>query len=970
MACVCADENVTCNDILEVDDAVGEEIICDSQTGTFNDLSELINGDSDVIELNSDYKYSSTDSVAKGGITINRPLTINGNGHTINASNSVRIFIVNSSNVILNNINFINGYSTGSGGAIGANEFENLTISNCNFSKNSAQFGGAVLSSASYTKITNCNFNDNHADASGGAAYIGGKESVIDNSRFTSNDAVSEDVGYGGAVYFTGSDGLVNNTIFDSNYALASAGALNVRGARLKINNATFTNNEATFGGSIFSSASYTNIDNSNFDENTASRFGGAIYFYASYPTVTNTKFSSNEVTGGTGGAIYSDDRYNVYKNNTFENNKANAAGGALALIGASYAKVEDCIFDSNSVIHHGGGIYSTAYGCDINNSTFVNGYAASGAGVYMVYSETNTNSYSDAKIRNSRFINNTARYGGAGVSATSHATISDSEFSGNSAGNYGGAVDLTHAKMVNSTLTNNSAIYGGAIYIHESDVINSTFNDNTAEQGNAIYILNSSNLQGNDVSDEDVFLYDDDYPGRVVSNTHQIQSLMTTDQGFFAYCSERYNLSPYAGVYDGSLEKLKNSINHQPVADYLKILIYYYVDNFEDLRKYDFANYVWAFTDYEYWNSTDPVVKEVVRLYDSGLRVSSENGCKVLPNGTLMYFNFSSLVTPSGEQNLFLFKFWNEDVINETLTKEALINKTVCLGDTVEYRIVINNKGSSPVYDNWVEDNDYSEGLVYKTWRAEVGNWTYNEISGRWHLDVLQPGQSASIILTFGVTLEGLLYNNATSGLGVTDVSNSSSGFKAYNRNMTVEKKTITPQVEIGNQAIFEIIVRNTGDIDLDNVFVCESEYDSGLVYVDFISKVGTWKHSLTENGKHKFTLADVLEIDDSASFRVIFKTTRTGNFSNTVTAGYNDTVVSNSTNTTEVSGNNSTDDNKTSDKSNKDNKTTEKTEENASDDKHSAVLKKEIDEKATGNPLLVLVLALILIPLRRFKK
>lgn len=113
-----------------------------------------------------------------------------------------------------------------------------------------------------------------------------------------------------------------------------------------------------------------------------------------------------------------------------------------------------------------------------------------------------------------------------------------------------------------------------------------------------------------------------------------------------------------------------------------------------------------------------------------------------------------------------------------------------------------------------------------------------------------------------------------------------------------------------------------------------------------------------------------EVVRLYDSASFRVIFKTTRTGNFSNTVTAGYNDTVVSNSTNTTEVSGNNSTEDNKTSDKSNKDNKTTEKTEENGSDDKHSDVLKKEIDEKATGNPLLVLVLALILIPLRRFKK
>ncbi|WP_405298613.1 hypothetical protein, partial [Methanobrevibacter sp.] len=426
-----------------------------------------------------------------------------------------------------------------------------------------------------------------------------------------------------------------------------------------------------------------------------------------------------------------------------------------------------------------------------------------------------------------------------------------------------------------------------------------------------------------------------------------------------------------------------------------LKILIYYYVDNFGDLNNYDFSNYVWAFTDGEYWNSQDSVVREVVRLYDSGLRVSTDNGCKVLANGTLMYFNFSSLVTPAGEQNLFLFKFSYEDVLNETLTKEALINKTVYLGDTVEYRIVINNKGSSPVYGNWIEDKDYSEGLVYKTWRSEVGNWTYNEETGRWTLDVLEPGQSASIILTFGVTLEGLLYNNATSGLGVDNISTSGDGFTAYIKNMTVEKKTLTPQVNVGDQAEFLIVVTNTGDLDLDNVFVCESEYSSGLEYVDFISNGGTWKHSVNEDGKHVFTLSEVLEVDGSASFIVIFTTTKVGNFSNTVTSGYNNTTLSNSTNTTEVIGNetptasgnenNETEediventpedtpeetDEETHDETTDDKKDSETHESTVVEDNQKAVSKHHVDDKATGNPILVLLLALIFIPIRRFKK
>ena len=975
MAAVCANENATFDDTLNVDDSINDTVADDSEIGTFNDLSDLINGNDDVIELNKDYKYSPTDTVAKSGITINRTITINGNGRTIDASNSVRIFIVNSSNVILNNINFINGNST-VGGAIGANNFENFTVNGCNFSNNFANgSGGAIASYANNTKINDCNFDGNHADYNAGAVYLAGKDSSIDNSNFKLNDA-----GYGGAAIIRGKNGLVNNTVFDSNEAIASGGALNIAESGATVNNTQFINNNATYGGAIFSSGSRATIDNSTFDENEATDFGGAVYLYwCSYSKVKNSRFTSNNVIEGSGGAIYSDGDYDEYENVTFEKNEAYYAAGALALMGVRNPKVNDCYFDSNKVNHLGGAIYTNSRGCEINNSTFVNSYAASGAGVYMVYSETNTDSISNAFIRDSRFFNNTALYGGAGVSATSHATITNSEFRDNSAGNYGGAVDLTNARLINSTLENNKAIYGGATYVHDSDIINSTFNGNTAQVGNAIYILNSSNLEGNDVSDDDIFLYDDDYPGKVIGNDHNIQRLMTTDKGYFAYCAERYNLSPYNGVYDTSLEKLKNSINHESIGDYLKILIYYYVDVFDDLSDYDFSYRVWEFTDGEYWNSTDPVVCEVLRLYDSGLRVSTENGCKVLANGTLMYFNFSSLVTPSGEQNLFLFKFWHEDVINETLTKEALINKTVYIGDTVEYRIVINNKGSSPVYDNWVEDKDYSHGLIYKSWRPEVGNWTYNEQTARWTLDVLEPGKSASIIVIFGVTAEGMMYNNATSGLGVVNVTKSGAGFEAHNPNMTVEKKSITPKVGIGNETIFEIIVRNTGDVDLDNVFVCESEYDSGLVYLDFVSKVGTWKHSLNKDGKHVFTLTELLEIDDSASFRVIFKTVKTGNFTNTVTAGYNDTTLSNSTNKTEVVGDNTTDVPNSTDKANGSEKINisihaaeenEVSENDTSDDKQENVFKTEIDEKATGNPLMALILALIFIPLRRFRK
>lgn len=917
---VCANENLTNKtDYLNNQD-MNSEIILSSNEGNFTELSQLISNTDSSLELDKDYKHVSGDDVANTGIVISKNMIINGNGHTIDASNLGRIFSVSGSNVILKNITLINGKFSGYGGAVYVSG-ANFTLDNCKLEDNYANYGGAIYSTGINTKITNSELKDNTAQYSGGAIRTTNSNLVIDNSNFTDNKIIVHSTYYGGgAVYSTGSHISISNSKFENNSAQSYAGGVYISGSYSTIDNTTFINNTGIDSAALYMESSYSSVNNSRFYNNTATEYdGGAIGWYGNYGKLTNSYF---------------------------ENNSAN---------------------------NHGGGVFWHYNYGTLDNLTFVNNHAANGAGISIMSTNyMDDNSYSHNVISNCEFTNNTALYGGGGVDASSHTKIFNSTFTSNKVGSYGGAVTLTNAELINATLTDNTALYGGAVYTYNSTIENSTFKGNSAPNGNSVYILDKSTLNNNKNLDEsDITVYNSgEERGDVIDNSYNIDNLITTTNGYLSYCAERYNTNPYSGVFDNRLELLRNSINHQPVGDYLKILVYYYVDNFEDLRKYDFANYVWAFTDYEYWNSADPVVKEVVRLYDSGLRVSTENGCKVLPNGTLMYFNFTSLVTPSGQQNLFLFKFWNEDVINETLTKEALINKTVYLGDTVEYRIVINNKGSSPVYDNWVEDNDYSEGLVYKTWRAEVGNWTYNEINGRWHLDVLQPGQSASIILTFGVTMEGLLSNNATSGLGVTDVSSSSAGFKAYNPNMTVEKKTLTPQVELGNQTIFEIIVRNTGDIDLDNVFVYESEYGSGLVYVDFSSKVGTWKHSL-EGGKHKFTLDGLLEIDDSASFRVIFKTTRTGNFSNTVTAGFNDTVVSNSTNTTEVSGNNTTnDDNETTEDTTKDNKTTDVSEENESDDKHNAILKKEIDEKATGNPLFLLLLTLILLPLcRKFK-
>ncbi|MBR6023847.1 MAG: right-handed parallel beta-helix repeat-containing protein, partial [Methanobrevibacter sp.] len=165
---------------------------------TFWALNHTINGNNNsVINLSNDYYFDSEyDSEFVNGVVINRPLTINGNGYTINALQKASIFNVNSGNVVLNNITFTNATS-GSGGAVYFSSSGSVT--NCNFTNNFAtRRGGAVYFYEEGT-VTNCNFTGNKATGSnseGGAIWMG--SGSVTNCNFTSNQAK-----YGGAVLFS-----------------------------------------------------------------------------------------------------------------------------------------------------------------------------------------------------------------------------------------------------------------------------------------------------------------------------------------------------------------------------------------------------------------------------------------------------------------------------------------------------------------------------------------------------------------------------------------------------------------------------------------------------------------------------------------------------------------------------------------------------------------------------------------------
>ena len=99
---VSIDENTT---IINVDGDSSEKL---TATGDRDELRTLIEDNyGNEISLDKDYLFTSGTNHA--GIAIASPITINGNGHIIDAAQTGRIFQITAQNVILKNITLQNG---------------------------------------------------------------------------------------------------------------------------------------------------------------------------------------------------------------------------------------------------------------------------------------------------------------------------------------------------------------------------------------------------------------------------------------------------------------------------------------------------------------------------------------------------------------------------------------------------------------------------------------------------------------------------------------------------------------------------------------------------------------------------------------------------------------------------------------------------------------------------------------------
>ena len=332
--------------------ALSENDLLETSSGTFTELQNKINNASEgsTITLENDYIY---DNGFDGeGISISKTLTIQGNGHSIDALKQSRIFKITASNIVLTNLTFKNGYSN-SGGAIYVSGGSSNHSFDCYFVNNSANYGGAVYfntvsegnkfygffvnNSANnggaivfHSGLNNCIFNasfyNNIAKGSGGAIDISGDPfNNIFDGYFVNNSAKDA----GGALYLPLLSGsFIQNKfvgVFVNNSAGDIGGAVYMPGGSYNEFSGTYIGNSARIGGALgIFSMSQSNIINGNFYRNRADN-GGAVYIcvvYSENNLFDNDIFENNLAKSGS--AIYIRDEIEktlVIKNSIFINN-------------------------------------------------------------------------------------------------------------------------------------------------------------------------------------------------------------------------------------------------------------------------------------------------------------------------------------------------------------------------------------------------------------------------------------------------------------------------------------------------------------------------------------------------------------------------------------------------------------------------------------------------------------------------
>jgi fibronectin-binding autotransporter adhesin len=464
-------------------------------------------------------------------ITIAADTTIDGSGQTVTISgnHALRVFTVNSGVTLnLNKLTVADGNSAALDGG-GIYNSGTLTVSNSTFDGNSAALNGGGIYNSGTLTVGNSAFSNNSANWAGGGGIYNSGMLTVSNSTFSSNSATY----YGGGIWSYTGTLTVSNSTFSANSASESGGGIRNSGGTVTLQNTIVANNPTgsncsgaiTDGGGNLSYPDATcpglnsdptlgPLQNNGGPTKTIALLPGSAAIDAANDAICAAAPVNNRDQRGIirpQGSHCDIGAYEAIPSSVVSicdeaHLLAAVAGGGTVTftcsgtitLTAEITIVADTTIDGGgqSVTisgKHAVRVFSVNSGItlDLNELTVADGSAFNGGGIA---------NHGTLTVSNSTFSGNSAGYVGGGISNGdgSTLTVSNSTFFGNHADIYGGGIynSLGTVVVSNSTFDGNSARssypspnFGGGIFNSGTlTVSNSTFDDNSAARGGGIH--------------------------------------------------------------------------------------------------------------------------------------------------------------------------------------------------------------------------------------------------------------------------------------------------------------------------------------------------------------------------------------------------------------------------------------------------------------------------------------------------
>jgi uncharacterized repeat protein (TIGR01451 family)/gliding motility-associated-like protein len=241
------------------------------------------------------------------------------------------------------------------------------------------------------------------------------------------------------------------------------------------------------------------------------------------------------------------------------------------------------------------------------------------------------------------------------------------------------------------------------------------------------------------------------------------------------------------------------------------------------------------------------------------------------------------------------------DDFSTVTTTPSALVNLAVVkrinnatpdVGSTVVFTLEVINNGPSDATNVVVTDN-LPSGYTFSTATASIG--TYSAGTGQWTIGSLANGAKATIDISATVNPTGIYLNTATAistetDGNPTDNTSSVSSTPRAIADLSLVKTVVNASPNIGENAIFNIVVTNNGPSDATNIVVTD-RLPSGYSFVSAVPSVGTF------NSNSGGWSVGNLSSGNSATLTITAKVLATGNYNNVAEVTGSDQFDPNST-------------------------------------------------------------------------